>query len=369
MNNNNLVLYRKYRPQKFSEVVGQEHIVRTLINSILSKNISHAYLFTGPRGSGKTTMARLFAKAINCENPKESEPCNKCSSCLEIMQSRSMDLIEIDAASHRGIDDVRELREGIKFAPAKSKYKIFIIDECHQLSKDAANALLKTLEEPPSHAIFLLATTEAHKMISTIVSRCQRFDFKKLQTSEIIKKLEFILKKENLKFENSALSLIALNSRGSFRDAESLLDQCISFAGERGTIKTIDIKELLGVVEVGQIAQFVDFLAFKKTREAVLAINSMNENGVDLQEFTKTLVFYLRQALLLKINPEFLNAQNSGMSSQEIEKIKTQTLNLSQKEIQNMLEIFISAENKIKFSTVTQLPLELAIIDITHQEA
>jgi DNA polymerase-3 subunit gamma/tau len=363
------VLYRKYRPQNFSEVVGQEHIVKTLTNSILGNNISHAYLFTGPRGSGKTTIARLFAKAINCENSKNAEPCNKCSSCLEIISSRSIDLIEIDAASHRSIDDIRELREGIKFAPVKSKYKIFIIDECHQLSKDAANALLKTLEEPPSYAIFLLATTEANKMISTIVSRCQRFDFRRLQNTEIIKKLEYISKKENIKFEDSAFPLIALNSRGSFRDAESLLDQCISFAGEKEIIKTQDIKNLLGIVEIGQIAQFVDFLVSKNTKNAVLSLNSLIDDGIDLTEFTKTLVFYLRQALLLKISPEFLNLQNSGLSVLEIEKMKSQISNLTQNEIQNMLELFILSENKIKFSTLAQLPLELAIIDITHQES
>ena len=414
---NNVVLYRKYRPQRFDEVVGQEHVVKTLTNSILGNNISHAYLFSGPRGSGKTTIARLFAKAINCEkNTKgaiETEPCNTCSSCLEIMGSKSMDLIEIDAASHTGVDDVRQLIEGIKFSPVKSKYKIFIVDECHQLSKSAANALLKTLEEPPAHAIFLLATTEAHKMIPTIISRCQRFDFKRLQTPEIIKKLEYISKKENIKFEESALSLIALNSRGSFRDAESLLDQCISFSGNTGLVKTDDIKELLGIVEVAQIAQFVDFLISKNTnpvrnteqtklndtldkntnkkfldqsssdfssriekksedgisngaKEAIMMINAMVDSGVDLQEFTKTLVFYLRQSLLLKINPNFLNSQNSGLSIQELEKLNTQTASLMQKDIQNMLELFISAENKIKYSAVTQLPLELAVIDITE---
>ena len=362
------VLYRKYRPQRFEEVVGQEHVVKTLTNSILANNISHAYLFSGPRGSGKTTIARLFAKSINCAKPNGFEPCNECSSCLEIMQSRSMDLIEIDAASHRGIDDVRELREGIRFAPVKSKYKILIIDECHQLSKDAANALLKTLEEPPSHAVFLLATTEAHKMIPTILSRCQRFDFKRLQIFEIIKKLEFILKKENVKFDSSALPLIALNSRGSFRDAESLLDQCISFSGEGGTLKTDNIKELLGIVEAGQVAQFVDFLTAKNAKDSVSALGAMVDNGIDLQEFAKTLIFYLRQALLLKISPNFLNLQNSGLSSQELDKMKTQTANLTQKEIQNMLEFFISAENKMKYSAVAQLPLELAILDITLQE-
>jgi DNA polymerase-3 subunit gamma/tau len=375
MSNNNLVLYRKYRPQKFGEVVGQSHVVTTLTNSIKGNNISHAYLFSGPRGSGKTTIARLFAKAINCEDKTSFEPCNKCGSCLEIMSSKSMDLVEIDAASHTGVDDIRQLIEGVKFAPVKSKYKIFIIDECHQLSKSAANALLKTLEEPPAHAIFLLATTESHKMIPTILSRCQKFDFKRLQVAEIIKKLEFISKKENIKFEDSALSLIALNSRGSFRDAESLMDQCMSFvspaeasAKAGRTITTQDIKELLGIVEVGQIAQFIDQLIEKNSKSAILTINLLCDNGVDLQEFTKTLVFYLRQALLLKINPEFLNLQNSGLSGPELEKIKTQSASLAQKDLQNMLELFIDAENKIKYSAIAQLPLELAIIDITEKE-
>jgi len=360
------VLYRKYRPQTFSEVVGQEHVVTTLTNSIKGKNISHAYLFSGPRGSGKTTIARLFAKAVNCETPNGWEPCNKCSSCLEIMGSNSMDLVEIDAASHTGVDDVRQLIEGIKFAPVKSKYKIFIVDECHQLSKSAANALLKTLEEPPAHAIFLLATTESHKMIPTILSRCQKFDFKRLQIPEIMKKLEFISKKENIKFDDSALSLIALNSRGSFRDAESLLDECMSFAGKNSLIKTQDIKDLLGIVEAGQIAKFVDLLISKDTKEAITFLNSLADNGIDLQEFTKTLVFYLRQALLSKIDSNFLTQQNSGLSAGEVERIKTQTANLTQKDIQNMLEIFIDAETKIKYSSIAQLPLELAIIDSTN---
>lgn len=363
-----LVLYRKYRPQSFSEIIGQEHIVQTLTNSISAKSISHAYLFTGPRGSGKTTIARLFAKAINCQDLTSFEPCNKCNSCLEIMQSKSMDLIEIDGASHTGVDDVRELIEGIKFTPISSKYKIFIIDECHQLSKSAFNALLKTLEEPPSHAIFILATTEVHKMIPTIISRCQRFDFKRLQVAEIIKKLEFISKKENIKFEDSALSLIALNARGSFRDAESLLDECISFSGATNTIKTDDIKKLLGIVEVSQISQFVDCLLQKNTKEAIIYLNSMADNGVDLQELTKTLVFYLRQSLLLKINPDFLNLQNSGLSEKELEKMKSQIANLENKNLQNMLELFIEAGNKMKYAPIPQLPLELAIVDITVKE-
>jgi DNA polymerase-3 subunit gamma/tau len=360
------VLYRKYRPQSFAEIIGQEHVVKTLTNSLTANNISHAYLFSGPRGSGKTTIARLFAKTINCENPNGFEPCNKCNSCLEITAGKSIDLIEIDAASHRGIDDIKELKEGLKFAPVKSKYKIFIIDECHQLSKDAANALLKTLEEPPAHAIFILATTESHKMIPTIISRCQRFDFKKLHVNEIIKKLEFISKKEKIKFDNSALSLIALNSRGSFRDAESLLDECISFTGEGGEIKAEDIKDLLGIVEASQISSFVDLIIAKNAKEAILSLNNMIENGLDLAEFAKTLIFYLRQALLMKIDENFIDSQTSGLSEAEIAKIKNQIANLSDKNIQKMLETFIEAENKLKYSAIAQLPLELAVVDLTQ---
>ncbi len=359
----NIVFYRKYRPQRFGEIIGQAHIVQTLQNSVEHGSVSHAYLFTGPRGSGKTTIARLFAKTINCQGLKKGEPCNACDSCTEIMGQKSLDLVEIDAASHTGVDEVRELIDSLRFAPVKSKYKIFIIDECHQLSKSAANALLKTLEEPPAHAIFILATTEANKMIPTIVSRCQRFDFKRLQVPEIIKKLEFILAKEGIGCDQTALPLIALNARGSFRDAESLLDKCISFTGAQGKLTTKNIKELLGIVEVSQIADFVDFLVAKKAKEGVAHINALMEGGVDMQEFAKTLIFYLRQCLLLKINPEFLTLQNSGLSEQELETMKKQAATVSQKELQTMLERFIAAENSMKYATILQLPLELAVVE------
>ena len=339
----NLVLYRKYRPQDFDEVIGQEHIVKTLQNSLSSGSISHAYLFCGPRGSGKTTIARIFAKELGCDG---------------------MDLVEIDAASHTGVEDVRALIEGLQFAPVKSKYKVFIIDECHQLSKSAANALLKTLEEPPTHTIFILATTEASKMLATIVSRCQRFDFKRLHVSEIEKKLAFILKKEGILAEPAVLPLIALNARGSFRDAESLLDKCISFTAGDKLITVKEIKELLGIVEVGQISKLVDFLLVKNSKDAIGYINAMLDSGVDLQEATKTLVFYLRQCLLLKINPEFLTPQNSGLSKEELEVIVRQITGLTEKNIQAMLEIFIEAEQKMKYATILQLPLELAVVEI-----
>ncbi len=362
---NNIALYRKYRPKDFDQIIGQEHIVKTLQNSLKNGAISHAYLFSGPRGSGKTTMARIFAKSINCQGKTQAKPCNACDSCLEINTANSMDLIEIDAASHTGVDDVRELIDGIRFAPVKSKYKIFIIDECHQLSKSASNALLKTLEEPPAHAIFLLATTEAHKMLPTIISRCQRFDFKRLVTDQIIHKLEFIAKKEGVVFEPQALALIALNARGSFRDAESLLDKCMSFSGKKTTITVKEVKELLGIVEVLQISRFVDLILAKQTKEAILFLNSLADQGVDLQEFTKTLIFYLRQALLLKINPELLQVQVSGLSKEELGIMNTQIEKLTVTDLQNWLKVFINAENAIKYAIITQLPLELAIIDLT----
>ena len=369
----NLVLYRKYRPQTFAEIIGQEHVVQTLSNALALSMISHAYIFSGPRGSGKTTIARLLAKAANCRNRRDDqfEPCGKCSSCLEIQQGRSLDLIEIDAASHRGIDEIRELRDGIRFSPVKEKYKVFIIDESHQLTKEAVNALLKTLEEPPAHAIFVLATTEIHKMIPTIISRCQRFDFRKLTLQEIIKRLGIISQKEKVKIDKPSLELIALNSGGSIRDAESLLDQALTFAGtlgKEGIIKTEDIKSLLGLADTSLINQFVDFISEKDAKKAVNFLAETFEKGYDPQEFVKTLINYLRQAMLLKINPDAMNPVIIGLTKEEQEKIQTQAEKFTLQELQKTLNLFMEAENKMKYSSIPQLPLELAIVDITHKE-
>ncbi len=370
----NLVLYRKYRPQTFAEIVGQEHVVQTLTNALTSGMMSHAYLFSGPRGSGKTTIARLLAKAVNCHNRKDSEfePCNKCSSCLEIKQGRSLDFIEIDAASHRGIDEMRELREGIKFTPTKEKYKVFIIDESHQLTKEAVNALLKTLEEPPPYAIFVLATTEIHKMIPTIISRCQRFDFRKLTLPEIIKRLELISKKEGAKIDKSALELIALNSGGSMRDAESLLDQTLTFTGAMSKgreIKPENIKELLGIVDINAISQFVDFIAEKNGEKAIKFLGETFDKGYDPQEFAKALINYLRQTMLIKINSELMNPIIIGLTKEEREKLQAQAAKFQTEEIRRILELFMNAENKMKYSSIPQLPLEIAIIDIVEPES
>lgn len=365
-----LVLYRKYRPQTFSEIIGQEHVIQTLTNAILQKMISHAYLFSGPRGSGKTSIARLLAKAVNCENLQGFNPCNKCSSCLEIMKGSSMDLIEIDAASHRGIDEIRELRDGIRFVPTKSKHKVFIVDESHQLTKEAANALLKTLEEPPAHAIFVLATTEIHKMITTIISRCQRFDFRKLTVPEIVKQLEIICEKEKVKIEKPALESIALNSGGSIRDAEGLLDQVLTFSGDIGQkkeIKAQDIRDLLGLIEIDLVGKFTDLLCQKKANEAINFLNEIMEKGLDLQEFAKSLINYFRQALILKISQpgvgSLVNPFITGLTKEEFTKLQTQAAVFKNSELQKIINFFLEAENKMKYSPIPQLPLELAIIE------
>ena len=371
----NLVLYRKYRPKTFSEIIGQEHIVKTLINAIASGMISHAYLFSGPRGSGKTTIARLLAKAVNCKNLDRSkqgkfEPCNQCTSCIEINEGRAIDLIEIDAASHRGIDEIRELKEGIRFVPNKSKYKVFIVDEAHQLTKEAANALLKTLEEPPPHAIFILATTEIHKMIPTIVSRCQRFDFRRLTLPEIVKRLEILSGAEKANIEKDALELIAINSGGSLRDAESILDQVLTFSqgSSKEKITAQDIKEVLGLVETSLVSQFVDFLIKKDISSALSFINQISEKGFDLQEFTTSLISYLRQGLVTKINSKIFNPILSGLTEEEFQKLKKQINGLKEEELCQILEIFLEAENKMRYSSFPQLPLELAVVEILQKK-
>ncbi len=367
----NLVLYRKYRPQTFSEIVGQEHVVKTLKNAIASDTISHAYLFSGPRGSGKTTIARLLAKAVNCHDRKkgESEPCNECSSCQEVREGRSLDIIEIDAASQGGIEGIRELREGIKFSPNKEKYKVFIIDESHQLTKDAANALLKTLEEPPPHAIFILATTEIHKMIPTIISRSQRFDFRKLTLDEIVKRLKHISKEEKADVDDSVLRLIALNSGGSIRDAESLLDQVLAFRGvlkKEATVK--EVQDLLGIADNAVLAKFVSFLSEKKGKEAINFLQEVFDKGYDPQQFSKALIDYLRKILIFKIDPDSLDSLIVGLTKEEQGTLKELSGKLEGKDLNKLLELFLEAENKMKYASIPQLPLELAIVEITKKE-
>ncbi len=361
------VLYRKYRPQNFSEIVGQEHIVRTVTNAIKANKISHAYLFYGPRGCGKTTMARLIAKAINCtgrtvDKKKDSyEPCNKCFSCLEINEGNAIDLIEIDAASNRGIDEIRNLKEGINIVPIKSKYKVYIVDEAHQLTKEASNALLKTLEEPPSYAIFILCTTDYGKIISTIASRCQKFEFRRLTLSQIVEKLDYICKKEGIKSHKDALELIAKNSEGAIRDAESFLDKIFSLGIKE--LKKEEAEEVLGVIGIGLIVKFVDLLSKKNEKESLIYLEEMFQAGVDVEDFISKLVSYLRDLLLFKANPEIYQKKNI-FTKEEEEKLLQQKDLFEESKIVEILKILLDAQSKIRWSTLPSLPLEIATIDI-----
>ena len=357
----NLVLYRKYRPTSFSQIVGQEHIIKTLINAIKLGKVAHAYLFTGVRGTGKTTIARLLAKAVNCLELKDSEPCNKCSACLEINQGKSIDLIEIDAASNRGIDEIRELRDGIKFSPNKSKYKVFIIDEAHQLTKEAFNALLKTLEEPPAHAIFILATTEIHKVPQTIISRCQKFDFHKLTLDQIIGRLGWLAKQEKVSIEKPALELIALNADGSIRDGESLLGQIMSMEDKNITLE--EVQTILGVTDIKAVQDLIKYIVEKKNNLAISHINEIANQGHDLIQFAKSLVSYLRKVLILKIDSNLAKLVASELTKEQIDVIIDQGKKFNQEDLIKAIRLFIHVGNEIKSADFQQLPLELAVVE------
>jgi len=356
-----MAIYRKYRPKNFSDFVGQEHVVRTISNAIKNNIISHAYLFSGPRGTGKTSMARLLAKAINCQNRKGAEPCNKCPSCLEIMAGRALDIIEIDAASYSGVDNVRELIQGIRFSPSSLKYKVFIIDESHQLSKAASNALLKTLEEPPKHAIFILATTEPQKMIPTILSRCQRLDFRLLRLSEIIGKLKEIAKSEGLEIDEGVFQTIARSARGSMRDAESLFDQVVTFSGQDKKVEIGEIKDVLGLVETEIVADFVKLILGSKQVKALDFLRQKRGEGLDLEEFLRALISYLRQALVLKMGGE-KDLVLETLTEIEAEELKKAVQDISEDKLVRIIEFFLAAANRIKYAPIPELAIELAIL-------
>lgn len=358
-------LYRKYRPQTFEEVVGQNHIKITLEHEITSGRIAHAYLFCGPRAVGKTTLARIVAKAVNCLDRKndKSEPCNKCSMCTDITSGKAMDVIEIDAASHTGVDNVREnIIAAARVAPANAKYKVFIIDEVHMLSGPAFNALLKTLEEPPSYILFILCTTEIQKVPNTIISRCQRFDFKRISVTEIAKKLQFITSKEGVKIDKKILESIARQSEGHMRDAESLLGQVVSIGGKEISAEEADL--VIPRSDLNEAIRLIGFIANKNASGALSLVNNLVDNGINLKTFTSDVIEILRKMLLNKISPNL--SEKLGLELGETMELEINNVSkgLDLKQIINMIEAFMSARNELKTSFIIQLPIELVIAQL-----
>ncbi|MFA6301422.1 MAG: DNA polymerase III subunit gamma/tau [Candidatus Paceibacterota bacterium] len=360
------VLYRKYRPTNFDEVVGQEHVVKTIQSAIKRGKVAHAYLFSGPRGTGKTTVARILAKTINCKDPVDGKPCNKCSVCIDMNQNRFLDLIEIDAATHTQVDKIRDLIEKINFAPTSGKYKVYIIDEVHMLSKGAFNALLKTLEEPPQHAVFILATTEAHKVPATIISRCQKFDFRRLKIGEIKKCLAEIAEKEGVKVEEKVFDFIATNSNGGLRDSQSLLGQILSLGDGEVTMK--EVQEILAVVDIAKAIGLVDLIAEKKYSEAILYVNKINDDGYDSEQFAKSVVEYARKLILIKVSPEMKNKFSSELTEEQITELEGISKKVTVPKLVRIIRAFIGAKEEIRSAILPQLPLELAICEINVAE-
>lgn len=350
------VFYRKWRPRTLEEVVGQEPVTRTLLNALKSGRVSHAYLFCGPRGTGKTSMGRALAKAVNCLTTEgKGEPCNTCEICQSINENRALDFIEIDAASNTGVDDIRTLRERVTISPAQARYKVYLIDEFHMLSTAASNALLKTLEEPPPHVIFILATTEVHKILPTIMSRCQRFDFRRISLPDIAKRLEDICKTEQITIEPEAMRLIAKSASGSLRDALNLLERLTTYYGTDITFR--QVQELLGMTGDARVRELVQHVINDDVKSAIATVNNVNADGLDLRHFKRELVEYLRSLLLIKSGSlDAVDATDDDMTT-----LQGLANKASLVKILKTLKLFSQAETGTENNSI--LSLELAIID------
>jgi len=355
------VLARKWRPQLFQDVIGQEHVTETLINAIKKDRLAHAYLFSGPRGVGKTSVARILAKAINCEKGKPGIPCNECNSCIEVTDGSSVDVQEIDGASNRGIDEIRELRENVKYMPSSSKYRIYIIDEVHMLTLPAFNALLKTLEEPPAHVKFIFATTEPHKVPVTILSRCQRFDFKRIAPVQIIKHLENITKTEGVKISKSSLALIARQAEGSMRDAESLVDQVTSFAGTK--VGDDQVTEILGIIDRHIIFEVCRAIIEGSPKTCMEIFARIYDYGYDIKEFYRALMDHFRNLLISFIDPE---NHLLDMSENDKKEIRRQAETAGFEKLQVLLNFLINREEDVRFTSHPRLILEATMIKLCH---
>ncbi len=355
------VLYRKWRSRTFSELVGQDHVTTTLLNALSTGRVAHAYLFTGPRGTGKTSMARLLAKAINClNNGGAGEPCNDCDVCLSISEGRAMDVVEIDAASNSKVDDVRDLIEKVDFKPSVGRKRIYIVDEVHMLSTSAFNALLKTLEEPPDHIVFILATTEAHKLPATILSRCQRFDFRRIPMDAMVARLEYIAGEETIEPESGVLTLLARESRGSLRDAANLLDQLIVFYGSSPQVS--QARQMLGVTDESQIEELVGHLADGDVGGGFATVQRLSDRGVDPKQLSRDVTEFLRDMVHLKAGGSI-----SGRDGESVAVMEKIVARRSLGDLVRMLRIF--AEADFRPDGPPSLPLELAIVEVCNDPA
>ena len=355
-------LYRVYRPQKFEDVVGQEHITKTLRNQIENNNIGHAYLFSGTRGTGKTSTAKIFARAVNCLESIEQEPCNECEVCKDILHDNIMDVVEIDAASNNSVDDIRELRENVKYSPTKAKYKVYIIDEVHMLSQGAFNALLKTLEEPPSYVIFILATTEPHKIPATILSRCQRFDFKRVTVKDITSRMKKICVEENIEVEEKALNLIARNSQGALRDALSILDQCISFGDNK--IEYKDVVELLGTVNVEQLFDLAQYIINQDTKESLKILNEFIVWGKDIRNLINDLIDHFRNLMICKVSTDL--DEIISLPEETIEQLKSQADTINNNDLIRILNILSTTQDNIKTASNPRVVAEVTMMKVAQ---
>ena len=352
-------LYRRYRSQTFAEVVGQDHVTRTLKNAIANGQVAHAYLLAGARGIGKTSIARIIAKAVNCPKAKDGDPCDACETCIAIRDGRYLDLIEIDAASNRGIDEMRDLREKVRFAPSMGQYKVYVIDEAHQLTNEAFNALLKTLEEPPPHVIFVLATTEAQRIPATIVSRTQRFDLRRIPHQKMVQQLAAIAKSEKWQVEPAALEAISRHAQGSLRDAESILDQVATFA--EGKVRVDDVDELLGATDWEETGALFDAIAANDAAKAVGLVRALVDDGRDLRLFVRRAMDHMRALVLVRASDTLPETATESIAAV----LRRQAPLFSLDRLAKIAHRLIETEQQLRTGEGTPLPLELALLDLT----
>lgn len=359
-------LYRKWRPSDFTEVKGQEHIVQTLQNQIKADRIGHAYLFCGTRGTGKTTVAKILAKAVNCEHPVDGNPCGECPVCRAIAAGTSMNVIEIDAASNNGVDNIREIREEVQYSPTEGRYKVYIIDEVHMLSIGAFNALLKTLEEPPSYVIFILATTEAHKIPITILSRCQRYDFHRISIETIAERLSALMKEEQISVEEKAVRYIAKAADGSMRDALSLLDQCIAFYLGKD-LKYENVLEVLGAVDTAIFARMLEKIVRADTAGSMTLLEELIMQGRDLGQFISDFIWYLRNLLLMKTTEDAGRLEDIiDVSAENLAQLKNDAKMIDADTLMRYIRVLSDLSNDLRYATQKRIKVEIALIKLSR---